>query len=199
MGDITPSDLTAADIDRPEMIRKYIKDVRETYLLAYDTRNEGPPPHLTPSALSSRMRKNGRPLCSRQPAVGFPLSGSSDEHVDLCSLLVKRFGEVGLVPLPAAKSVSIFPGLETRVRNGVETSILDAVVFDYDGVHYLYNDQLGTLALPLPQNPGHRIACLAVRKGDVLESLYFRLRIPRASEGIGGLCPALMGSRGRGV
>jgi len=174
MGDITPSDLTAADIDRPEMIRKYIKDVRETYLLAYDTRNEGPPPHLTPSgAFIADAEERGDPYALVNLRLGFLYRGSSDDMLISALYWLNDSEKVGLVPVARSKVSLDFSRAETRVRNGVETSILDAVVFDYDGVHYLYNDQLGTLALPLPQNPVTGMPCLAVRKGDVLESLYF--------------------------
>jgi hypothetical protein len=56
----------------------------------------------------------------------------------------------------------------------------DAVVFDWDGVHYMYNDQYGTLGMPIPKNPVTGAPYLVIRNGDLLESLYFVATYARA-------------------
>ena len=49
----------------------------------------------------------------------------------------------------------------------------EVVVFDWDGVHYIFNPDLGTFGLRIPRNSITGLPELVVRKGDVLEALYF--------------------------
>jgi hypothetical protein len=66
-----------------------------------------------------------------------------------------------------------------------QTAPEDVLVFDWDGIHYLYNPNIGTYGYKLPANPITGTADLVVARGDVLESLYFiatfRARYPRAT------------------
>ena len=50
---------------------------------------------------------------------------------------------------------------------------LEAIVFDWEGVQYLYNPDVGTHAKPLPLNPLTGLPYLCVKNGGLLECAYF--------------------------
>jgi len=50
---------------------------------------------------------------------------------------------------------------------------LEALVFDWDGVQYLYQPDVGTQAKPLPVNPLTGLPYLCIRNGALMECAYF--------------------------
>ena len=70
----------------------------------------------------------------------------------------------------------------------------DSVVFDWDGVHYLYNDTDGMLGMPLPKNPVTGTPYLVLQQGDLFESIYFVVTFSRAHpQESAAIIPALDG------
>ena len=80
--------------------------------------------------------------------------------------------KVGLIPVARGRVNVDLSHLEGR-NKGAQDATQSAVVFDWDGVHYMYTDQFGTLGMPFPRNPVTGAPFLVLKKGDLLESLYF--------------------------
>jgi len=187
IGDIRVKDLTPADVDRPDVIRKYVQEIRETYLgdlgsVALVTgsgqeqeaidRMTGKRTLVTTGALMAVAEETGD--YSRLTRFDEPLyRGSSDDMLVSAFYWLNSMDKVGLVPVARSKidmDIShVRPDNRVRVQSGKQ----DAVVFDLDGVHYLYNDQFGTLGMPLPKNPITGAPYLVLQNGDLFESLYF--------------------------
>jgi hypothetical protein len=223
MGDIVPGGLTVADVDRPEVIRKYVEDIRDTYLmdLGFSRRDDGQDlskgidlinnPATAPSEIANL---GGNQAAAAQSNIAgaeamaamqsLTLSGSqlamAEETGDYSGVVVGGFGEgepvplypgssadmltsayhwlndmkkVGLIPVARGKVTMDLTHLPEDFDEGNKITTQDAVVFDWDGVHYMYNDQYGTLGMPIPKNPVTGIPYLVIRNGDLLESLYF--------------------------
>jgi len=82
--------------------------------------------------------------------------------------------------LPVARSL-IDPG--AGLEGAGKAKPVDAVVFDWEGQHYMYNPDLGTYALPLPTNPLTRQPYLCIKNGDLFESINFCATYPKVHPG----------------
>ena len=63
------------------------------------------------------------------------------------------------------------------------TEPTDTVVFDWDGIHYLYNPDFGTWGVSLPVNPLTGRPFLCLKNGDLFESISFCATYPKAHPG----------------
>jgi hypothetical protein len=187
LGDIRPSGLTIADIDHPEKIRRYMQDIRDAYLGRADSlvtssggedqtaidRATGGTVLVTTGMLIARAEETGNysgiSMFGGQPVY----RGSADDMLVSAFYWLNETDKVGLIPVARSK-VNVFVS-NTLPQGGtrVETVVEDGVVFDWDGVHYLYNDQGGTVGIPIPRNPVTGAPYLVLRNGDLLEALYF--------------------------
>jgi len=223
MGDIQPGGLTVADIDHPEVIQKYVQEIRDVYLLDAgfsrrdDAQNMSQPIDITnnPSmaaseipnlaaneaaaaqsaessaalmALMQDMGTSGGKLATAEetgdysnvlvghsvdsePVAEYP--GTSADMLTSAYHWLNDMGKVGLIPVALGKVTMDLTHLPDDFDQGNKVTTQDAVVFDWDGVHYMYNDQYGTLGMPIPRNPVTGQPYLVIRNGDLLESLYF--------------------------
>jgi len=74
----------------------------------------------------------------------------------------------GLIPVALSRINS-----QVHTRKGVEARPLPALVFDWDGVHYVYRPYRGTVGLQMPLNPVTQLPYLCVKDGGMIESIYF--------------------------
>ncbi len=86
--------------------------------------------------------------------------------------------KAGLIPLSFGKVRVDVPQLgsagQPAAKPTMKTEEHAAIVFDWDGFHYFYNDGDGMLAKPLPKNPVTSLPLhLVLKEGDAMESLYF--------------------------
>lgn len=223
LGDIVAGSLTAADIDHPDVIRKYVEDIRDTYLMdlgfpklsdAQDLSKDIDfinSPSMAPaeipnlganqaaaaqSALASAesmslmqsLKFTGSVMAQAEETgdysnvlVGHSVDsepiplypGTSEDMLTSAYHWLNDMNKVGLIPVTLAKVTMDLTHMPDNFDQGNKVTTQDAVVFDWDGVHYLYNDQYGTLGMPLPKNPVTGSPYLVIRNGDLLESLYF--------------------------
>ncbi len=220
LGDIRVRSLTAADIGRPDLIRKYIETIRDNNLMtaafaipvkggvqaALDTTvsdfggggNESAALGLDPPPGTQGSGRSGNGIAivnGMVPPTQASLLAAAEESGDY-SRLVTPFGDplypgspkdmltsayywlndtakVGLIPVSLGPVTVDLSHLAGRVGVDGRDATHNAVVFDWDGVHYLYSDAYGTLGLPLPRDPVTGLPYLVMRHGDLLECLYF--------------------------
>jgi hypothetical protein len=223
MGDIVPGGLTVADVDRPDVVRKYVQDIRDTYMMdmGFPGRDDGQDmskvidsinsPATAPSeignlagnqaaaarsnfasaeamALAQSMTHAGSQLAAAEETgdysnlvmgdfvngVPTPLyPGTSADMLTSAYHWLNDVNKVGLIPVALGKVTMDLTHLPDSFDRGNKVTTQDAVVFDWDGVHYMYNDQYGTLGMPIPKNPITGTPYLVIKNGDLLESLYF--------------------------
>jgi hypothetical protein len=71
----------------------------------------------------------------------------------------------GIVPVALSQvDLETSPGKKESVQE---------LVFDWDGIHYLYNPDRGNFALAMPKNPVTGRPYLCVQNGGLLENVYF--------------------------
>jgi hypothetical protein len=225
-GDIQAWGLTAADIDRPEVLRKYVEGIRDTYLMGEGFSTIGDAQNMfldtgtgvniqtaagqTPTiaglssagqvaaaentvdsamlmALVQDVKPSGGALAVAEetgdyskvwrghgvdnaPVYLYP--GSSDDMLTSAFHWLNDENKVGLIPVARGRVKVDLSHLEGR-NKGAPDATQSAVVFDWDGVHYMYTDQFGTLGMPFPRNPVTGAPYLVLKNGDLLESLYF--------------------------
>ena len=186
LGDIRPPGLIVADIDHPDKIREYVRDIRDSQLLEGGMvinyggtdqigidRATGTRRLVTQGVLIAEAEESGI-YSSLSIFGGQPLyRGSAQDMVDSAFHWLNDTDKVGLIPVALAKVDVLRLDQRPRRGTGAQTIIEDGVVFDWDGVHYFYNDHAGTLAMPIPRNPVTDAPYLVIRNGDLLESLYF--------------------------
>jgi hypothetical protein len=215
IGDIQPRELSAADIDHPDVIRKYVQSIRDVYIISAglpagnDSNDMYKEPAATTSAAAdastpgnsdagkqnavsngvamARMQDvapSGGKLAAaeetgdyskvtrgRRGPVLYP--GSSGDMLDSAFHWLSDEKKVGLIPLARGKvDLDYFRTEASRNKDGLIGS-MDAVVFDWDGNHYAYTDQFGTLEMPIPTNPATGLPYLVIKNGDLMESVYF--------------------------
>jgi hypothetical protein len=222
LGDVVAKGLTVSDVDRPDVIRKYVQEIRDVYLMdmGFPSRNDGQDlskgigPVSNPSALRGpgnfagsqagaaqstiagaeaialmqSMTLSGTQLAAAEEtgdysnvAVGdfvngepIPLyPGSSADMLTSAYHWLNDMSKVGLIPVALGKVAMDLTHLPDGFDEGNKVTTQDAVVFDWDGVHYMYNDQFGTLGMPIPKNPITGAPYLVIKNGDLLESLFF--------------------------
>jgi len=186
LGDIRPPGLIVADIDHPDKIRKFVQDIRDTQLLQGGMEiNYGGTDQISIDRATGRLRlvTQGTLIAEAEESGiysglsvggGHPLyRGSAQDMVDSAFHWLNDMDKVGLIPVALAKVDVLRLDQQPRRGKVAPTIIEDGVVFDWDGVHYFYNDHAGTLAMPIPHNPLTGAPYLVVRNGDLLESLYF--------------------------
>jgi len=103
-----------------------------------------------------------------------PFAGSADD-------ILRRTYEALHDPvragfLPVARSIINF---RSGPNGAVTTLALDAVVFDWEGQHYIYNPDRGTSGRPLPRNPLTGRPYLCIKNGDLFESIIFCATYPK--------------------
>jgi hypothetical protein len=187
LGDLRPSGLTAEDLDHPERIQKYMQQVRESYLQESDSeiQENGLDQEAIDRATGGRkLVPTGVQLAQAEETGNYSgvtiFGGEPVYRGSAADMLVSAFywlnneSKVGLIPVARSK-VNLFVTVPRRRRGGstIRTEVVDGVVFDWDGVHYFYTDQSGTLGLPFPKNPLTGAPYLVVQQGDLLESLFF--------------------------
>ena len=74
----------------------------------------------------------------------------------------------GLIPVAVSPVNS-----QVRTRRGPGLRSMTALVFDWDGVHYVYRPYHGTVGHPIPLNPVTGLPYLCVKDGGLIESIYF--------------------------
>ena len=74
----------------------------------------------------------------------------------------------GLVPV-ALSPVSY----QVQSRRGTREKSIPALVFDWEGVHYVYRPYSGTIGHAIPRNPVTGLPYLCVKDGGLIESIYF--------------------------
>ena len=74
----------------------------------------------------------------------------------------------GLVPVAVGPVEA-----QVRSRRGLVQRPLPALVFDWEGVHYVYRPYRGTIGFPMPPNPVTGLPYLCVKDGGTIESIYF--------------------------
>jgi hypothetical protein len=162
LGDISLDGLTAADVGYPEKVQKKIQDIRAAYLKF--AAPFGPVPK---GVVMAAMEQSGR-----FPNAGL-YQGTSASMLDDTYHWLSDPEKAGLIPVSYSKVKVDVIHVDSAGKKSIKAAEQDAIVFDWGGVHYLYNDEDGTLAQPLPKNPVTEAPCLVLRDGDVLESLYF--------------------------
>jgi hypothetical protein len=106
---------------------------------------------------------------------GFMDAGWSDryheppaEMLDTVSRAMHDPDRAGLIP------VAVSPvNFQMRSRRGPVLRSTPALVFDWDGVHYVYRPYRGTIGHPIPLNPVTGLPYLCVKDGGLIESIYF--------------------------
>jgi hypothetical protein len=217
MGDIAPGDLSAADIDHPDTIKKYVQSIRETYTMElaspthydFDDLNRG---IGDTSGIQTTLLQNSTPAdrqkAAQQSAVAIGMSmafmhdsspfgfkiaaaeetgdysnvamgnrvlypGSPDDMLTSAYYWLNDEGQVGLIPVSRGKVSLDLSQVDSGRDQKIRFVTQDAVVFDWDGVHYMYNDHFGTLGMALPKNPITGAPYLVLKNGALLESIYF--------------------------
>jgi len=104
-----------------------------------------------------------------------PSGGTGDRHheppaqmLDTVYRALHDPGRAGLIPV-AVSPVSY----QVRTRKGIAARSIPAVVFDWEGVHYVYRPYSGTIGHPIPRNPVTGLPYLCVKDGGLIESIYF--------------------------
>jgi hypothetical protein len=116
-------------------------------------------------------------------AGGQTRSGRASSHAALVDGMIQMFNEpssevlpwtyqalhdpnrAGIVPVSFAK-------VEIPTTDGKGDSF-DALVFDWEGMHYIYEPDRGNLGKPIPKNPVTGRPYLCVENGGFLEDVYF--------------------------
>jgi hypothetical protein len=93
---------------------------------------------------------------------------SPPEMLDTVYRALHNPDQAGLIP------VAISP-IDARVRTGkgLEIKPRPAIVFDWEGVHYVYRPYVGTIGHSIPSNPVTGLPYLCVRDSGLMESIYF--------------------------
>jgi hypothetical protein len=106
---------------------------------------------------------------------GFMDSGWADryheppaEMLDTVYRALRDPDRAGLVPVAVSPLAT-----QVRTRKGPELRTQPALVFDWEGVHYVYRPYRGTIGHPIPLNPVTGLPYLCVKDGGLLESIYF--------------------------
>jgi hypothetical protein len=106
---------------------------------------------------------------------GFMDSGWSDryhepatEMLDTVYRAMHDPNRAGLIPVAVSPVSS-----QVRTRRGPGLRSIPALVFDWDGVHYVYRPYHGTIGHPIPLNPVTGLPYLCVKDGGLIESIYF--------------------------
>jgi hypothetical protein len=84
----------------------------------------------------------------------------------------------GLVPVALSRVPSAM-----RTRQGLGQRALPALVFDWEGFHYVYRPYRGTVGLAIPLNPVTQRPYLCVQDSGLLESIYFSATYLQAHPG----------------
>jgi hypothetical protein len=185
LGDIQPEGMTAADVDHTEVIRKYIQSIRDANLENFkslmivrgsDQQALDRATHrkvtVPISVLEAGAEETGD--YSALNIFGQPLyRGSSDDMLLSAFYWLNNKDKVGLIPVARNKVNVDISSVQTHDMVTIQSVTRDSVLFDWDGVHYLYNDQDGVLSLPIPKNPITGVPYLVIRQGDLFECLYF--------------------------
>ena len=74
----------------------------------------------------------------------------------------------GLVPVAVSPVAA-----QMRTRKGLVTRATPALVFDWEGIHYVYRPYRGTIGHAIPVNPVTGRPYLCVKDGGLIESIYF--------------------------
>jgi hypothetical protein len=74
----------------------------------------------------------------------------------------------GLVPV-ALSPVSY----QVQSKRGARNRVISALVFDWEGIHYVYRPYSGTIGHAIPRNPVTGLPFLCVKDGGLIESIYF--------------------------
>jgi hypothetical protein len=92
----------------------------------------------------------------------------ASERLDAVYRALHNPNQAGLVPValsPMNASVQTAQGTVSRPDL--------ALVFDWDGIHYVYRRNGGTTGHPIPSNPVTGLPYLCVRDSGLIESIYF--------------------------
>jgi hypothetical protein len=198
LGDISPPDLSVADIDHPEAIQDFVQAIRDRYMSHYvferkfldpsnivGSENKG---HLVVRAVLLAGAEETGDYSKVVLPTGQPIyKGSADDMLTSAFYWLNSTDKVGLIPVARSRVtvMRVEDGASTKPKTKSKASKADApaepaspatrdsIVFDWDQTHYLYNDLNGTLALPLPKNPVTDRPYLVLKNGDLLEALYF--------------------------
>ncbi len=187
--------IVPADLENPkkvELIRSLIQRERDAYLPgAQDTRADlayaadptggdnadlaGGPPTLGKLlilaeetgdySVLARQAGSGAKSQSLQMAMVQTYLQPQAEVLDWTYRAMHDPARVGLIPVALAR-------IEFKKPDGKPDGY-QAVVFDWDGNHYIYNPDRGTQAVPLPRNPVTGLPYLVARGGGMLECAYF--------------------------
>jgi hypothetical protein len=90
------------------------------------------------------------------------------ERLDIIYRALHNPNQAGLVP------VALSPiNASIQTAKGTLSKPDLAIVFDWDGVHYIYRPHGGTMGHPIPSNPVTGLPYLCVKDSGLIESIYF--------------------------
>jgi hypothetical protein len=190
---------TAADLHRPasiERVKAVIQYIRDHYLPGGDTTHadevaaaddsanadlNGGLPTLGKALIIAEEQGDYSSLAKMAGGQGKGQRGAS--HAALVDAMLMSFYEpstevlswtyhalhdvarAGIVPVALSQvEVGTLPG---------EKETIQALVFDWDGMHCIYNPDRGTWETALPKNPVTDRPYLCLRHGGLLEDVYF--------------------------
>ncbi len=104
-----------------------------------------------------------------------PSGGTGDRYVappaamlDNVYRALRDPSRAGLVPV-ALSPVSY----QVQSKRGIRQKTIPALVFDWEGVHYVYRPYSGTIGHAIPRNPVTGLPYLCVKDDGLIESIYF--------------------------
>jgi hypothetical protein len=101
-------------------------------------------------------------------SLGDHFHESPSEMLDTVYRALSNPNQAGMVPVAIGSVASRIP-----TAGGSKIEPRPAIVFDWDGVHYVYRPYVGTLGHPIQKNPVTGLPYLCVRDGSLIESVYF--------------------------
>jgi len=183
---------TAAGMAR---VQKYIFDLRiraedagDPMVLAEETGNYSilgraagramPVDRHVPAQLKASMQqiRSDDNAAMRQSLTQAFYVGSSNEILDWTYQGLRDPARAGIVPVAMSQvggqgaPVEVPPYAQVR---RFQADHLPVLVFDWEGVQYYYQPDIGTWALPEPRNPITGLPYLCVRNGAAMECVYF--------------------------
>jgi hypothetical protein len=190
---------TAADLHRPEKIERVkavIQFIRDHYLPGGDTTHadevaaaddsanadlNGGLPTLGKALILAEEQGDYSSLAAMAGGQGRGQRGAA--HAALVDAMLMSFYEPSTEVLSwtyralhDAARAGIVPVALSQVEVGTlpgEKEMIQALVFDWDGMHCIYNPDHGNWETSLPKNPVTDRPYLCVRNGGLLEAVYF--------------------------
>ncbi len=109
------------------------------------------------------------------PGFADPSGGTSDRYHEPPAAMLDNVyralhdpSRAGLVPV-ALSPVSY----QVQSKRGTREKSIAALVFDWEGVHYVYRPYSGTIGHAIPRNPVTGLPYLCVKDDGLIESIYF--------------------------